>query len=696
MNDINKRLNKLKQRRMMTRYKHLRGRHDQRDHAWNRGMGRGATPAGGGAGGLSQMEIYKKTRQSLLDTVRKGEISRRDVRNQLRELRETISGNTSRREDVMANRAETGSIRPNTNSGNSASNVATSPTVVQPSASVPTPVSTINRNTTENTPRQELFSDADFSNPKDIDSQINDMVNAVDSEMKDWHTFANNFYKRRKFRLHGTFLYAKQLQKYSTQEQMQIADRLIEAVSQGSEIMISDRMGGEKDFNREMLESIGIMGEPEARLYVAQKLMDVRISKAQNAQKEALNTLKNIVNSPSYSEVFSPSSPFVDANTDINEKISALNNIDENNMPDRYDLSFIASDVSKPIIAYLQGKLDKLTQQENDFYQRQSVVQSNRANLSDQEIADWLSQSRAEYALMQEERSKTMQELNQLVKLPDSIAVDFEKLQDPYATQDALSTIAANALEYALVRYPNAKTDKTQRRALFAELIKHHASLTEGVKLAHMHELVEQVGPNKEHELPAAFSFFPSFSKIPTPHPDLVEIFQAEYEETQNYYKSINVTKIPLHRGYKPSGPPRGIPFESWSTDSVVAGGFAKDNEGNVGVVESDNIDVKYLLTDHTLMPDGTFPYKEEFEYVVLGWGYWNSVWRGEQTSIDFTTESPAESSTQSPVDSSEESESSKPSLLNKLQNLFKRLTNKEKSVAYRMKSRVKYQSRIQ
>lgn len=95
--------------RQRTTHKHLRGRHDQRDHAWNRGMGRGATPAGGGADGLSQMEIYQKTRQSLLDMVRQGQTTRQDVRNQLRELRGLPP--ISRRQDVMNNRVQGGGFR---------------------------------------------------------------------------------------------------------------------------------------------------------------------------------------------------------------------------------------------------------------------------------------------------------------------------------------------------------------------------------------------------------------------------------------------------------------------------------------------------------------------------------------------------------------------------------------------------------
>jgi hypothetical protein len=95
------------------RLKHLRGRHDQLDHAWNRGMGGGGGAAGAdgaATGGLSKMMKYRETRAALLDMVRTGDMTRNEAREQLRAMRDTLGDmSPNRREEFAANRA-TGDI----------------------------------------------------------------------------------------------------------------------------------------------------------------------------------------------------------------------------------------------------------------------------------------------------------------------------------------------------------------------------------------------------------------------------------------------------------------------------------------------------------------------------------------------------------------------------------------------------------
>ena len=62
MNDINRRLKQLEKRRSRTSYKHLRGRHDQLQHAWNRGMGAASAAIG----------AARARAQSLLNNARSG------------------------------------------------------------------------------------------------------------------------------------------------------------------------------------------------------------------------------------------------------------------------------------------------------------------------------------------------------------------------------------------------------------------------------------------------------------------------------------------------------------------------------------------------------------------------------------------------------------------------------------------------
>ena len=76
-------------KKVFTRLKHLRGRHNQLDHAWNRGMGQG----GGGALAPNQMgplpteNFYRKRKIELMNQVRSGEITQTEMRNELSQLR---------------------------------------------------------------------------------------------------------------------------------------------------------------------------------------------------------------------------------------------------------------------------------------------------------------------------------------------------------------------------------------------------------------------------------------------------------------------------------------------------------------------------------------------------------------------------------------------------------------------------------
>jgi hypothetical protein len=97
---------------LLTRLKHLRGQHDQRDHAWNRGMGGGGAGGsgkrGGGAGvelGPNQMgpllttSMYRQQRQQLQQQLRDGVITRAEMQAQLQNLR-GITAEPSRRDSA--------------------------------------------------------------------------------------------------------------------------------------------------------------------------------------------------------------------------------------------------------------------------------------------------------------------------------------------------------------------------------------------------------------------------------------------------------------------------------------------------------------------------------------------------------------------------------------------------------------------
>jgi hypothetical protein len=94
------------------RIKHLRGRHDQRDHAWNRGMGRNAGGGGGLAPGFMTEEDYRALTRRLDTAVAEGKMTQAEndaLRAEVRRLhredadrmeREAQPQGQSRREEI--------------------------------------------------------------------------------------------------------------------------------------------------------------------------------------------------------------------------------------------------------------------------------------------------------------------------------------------------------------------------------------------------------------------------------------------------------------------------------------------------------------------------------------------------------------------------------------------------------------------
>ena len=106
MKHVFDRLEQLARERIITRLKHLRGQHDQRDHAWNRGMGGGGANGFGKRNGktdvnmgpnqtgpLPTMQMYRQQQTALMDQYRRGDITRQEMRQQAAQLRGMTTGN---------------------------------------------------------------------------------------------------------------------------------------------------------------------------------------------------------------------------------------------------------------------------------------------------------------------------------------------------------------------------------------------------------------------------------------------------------------------------------------------------------------------------------------------------------------------------------------------------------------------------
>jgi len=198
--------------------------------------------------------------------------------------------------------------------------------------------------------------------------------------------------------------------------------------------------------------------------------------------------------------------------------------------------------------------------------------------------------------------------------------------------------LAQNALEYMLVNSENASLSKyEQAKKIIQSIMASHAggmSASSGASgavgrggfdttafwAAHMQNLVGRIGPNVEYPIEEMPSFFFEALKNIEPHPLLVDYMNTAYQAQQAQYEKENVSTLELYRGRRPDSPPRGIPLEPWSTEKAVAESF--------GTVDDEfAMPVSYILYDHrsgSLLPN-------EFEYLVLGWAYWNWKWAKEQ-----------------------------------------------------------------
>lgn len=90
--DLKSRIEKLQLRQ--SSLKHLRGKHDQLDHAWNRGMGQGGYGAGlapNQMGPLPTQDFYRQRLTDLTNQRRRGEITRAEMRRQMRDLRGIVA-----------------------------------------------------------------------------------------------------------------------------------------------------------------------------------------------------------------------------------------------------------------------------------------------------------------------------------------------------------------------------------------------------------------------------------------------------------------------------------------------------------------------------------------------------------------------------------------------------------------------------
>lgn len=118
---------------------------------------------------------------------------------------------------------------------------------------------------------------------------------------------------------------------------------------------------------------------------------------------------------------------------------------------------------------------------------------------------------------------------------------------------------------------------------------------------------MSQVGPNAE--VPQTMDFFPNYPHlkgyVPALNPEVVQILQKEYENTQKALERAGVPEVvTLYRG---THQPRGLPLESFSEQKAIAELFA--NEVNFselrvgqGEVRTEQVPRKYIFGKYSII----------------------------------------------------------------------------------------------
>ena len=145
-----------------------------------------------------------------------------------------------------------------------------------------------------------------------------------------------------------------------------------------------------------------------------------------------------------------------------------------------------------------------------------------------------------------------------------------------------------------------------------AELMTTHAISKVGWMTAEMQEMLAKIGPNKGLDPADIPNFYPEFMNVPKVDPAAVDALQKAYEYQQEYLKKT----FKLLRLYRTARMQLGLPFESWSRQKNIAEDFRTAYGGTLyeQLVPLENV----FCFDITLPGWPTGVYQEE-EVVVLG-----------------------------------------------------------------------------
>lgn len=625
--------------------KHLRGRHDQRDHAWNRGMGRGGAgdiPSDASSTAVNQ-EQYRALRNTLGGLVRQGLMKRIEMRNELRKYRgQQLSLTRNRRDRAMD---LVGAQRIGGQFGSLQENVPAGGLVLQSMQSGGTNL--------DNSPT----SDSDTKKPESLPTKVKDTV------LKRFSEKTKERYKELK----------KIIDSHLDSGQHNVASAVAKAFKtiSASEIQDNEELLDLRDSI--LRESYGIADAP-----------DDLSGKFKKAYNRAIDyAMRNIASNPNMESS--------DVGNEIGMALSsALGDLDTDKIATariRYGRPLLQA-LQQEYIKFrqrfgLMGKLyfDSVTGgMVRDTQDRQiakpipplkphSVAQINTERqrlypFTPAESADFVvSTFKEEVEKIQQDNGyfnesvafnvlttiiQQLSESEQIALVNNSEAT--KKLEENSLLRD--SEVAVGVYGHPEARLSILKDAEAYDPALYAMiskytidgvLLSHRKKQEQGIpvtpedyftafmklhtdgfhvggKTAALQELFSYIGPNAKVPRENVRSFYPDGVAAPLPHPDTIKYLNEIYEAQQEYYKKLGITEIPLYRGGRLHG---GLPMESWSLSRSISEGFG------VGVFNSDSelrsamVPVEYIFGNY-VDTDGYHPHFGEQEFAILASSMYN------------------------------------------------------------------------
>jgi hypothetical protein len=563
---------------LLTRLKHLRGQHDQRDHAWNRGMGGGGAGGSGKRGGgagvelgpnqmgpLPTMQMYREQRQQLQQQMRDGVITRTEMQTQLDNLRGIIA-KPNRRDNASIVLASKRNVKINPSGQNDFFNVVDEaapkpkPTSIPAPASTPTPTPAPASTSTSNTDRviKEFLDKFDTSGAllqqrldaiakyPPIKWSLEDKTN-YEEFILDEYIKKNEYPNQTDY---DKYIKNAELNGIQFDEVMRIhaetPGKLPRPVHK-IHLMFREL----QSLHVERAQEVSKM-EPDAQDALYETLI-ARIAQHKQAMKENPDLAKHNPELANDAEAVMALALY--GNPDLRLKAVQYANDKKNGMP---SISRTSSseyfDTSNRITSEIQSIINRYDDPRN--------------------ISDVINYYSLEYRLFLALSSKLRNNSTTITHMPSGVISD-------------------------------------QRLFIRNFTYTHTSETTTNVLGAAIQTALSRIGPNAD--APPAPSLYPFGVTPPEPHPKIIEFLQKQYEDTQKELAKKNVSAIELYRGTRNGQVANGIPMSPWSEEESVADGFADDG----GYVNAANMLAKYIFMYNKQLNFIT-EFKNESEYLIL------------------------------------------------------------------------------